>query len=70
MRTRWRATLVIAGVALAVAGCSSAQEGATSTSADSASGPFAPAAPGEGKSAAPEQGGAKVTVPQPGTTDR
>lgn len=70
MRTRWRAALVIAGVALAVAGCSSAQEGSAPLSADSASGPFAPSAPAEGKSSAPEQGGGKVTVPQPGTTDR
>lgn len=68
MRTRWRAALAIAGVALAVAGCSSAQEGATSASSDSASGPFAPAAPADGKSAG--QGGEKVTVPQPGATDR
>jgi len=74
MRTRWRAALAIAGVALAVAGCSSTSQSSAPMQADSAEGaagkPYAPAAPLDGKAAAPDQGGGKVVVPQPGATDR
>ncbi len=75
MRTRWRAALAIAGVALAVAGCSSTKS-SSPTQADSGamagSAPYAPA-PQEGKTAAGDQGASKpgtVAVPQPGATDR
>src|SRR6266511_4561063 len=73
MRTRWRAALAIAGVALAVAGCSSTNSSApmqADSAQGAASGPFAPSAPVQGKTAGPEQGGGKVAVPQPGATDR
>jgi hypothetical protein len=66
MRTRWRAALAIAGVAFVLAGCSGAENGASST-ADSAGGVAkVPAAPqqGTGKS------DAKVTPPQAGATER
>lgn len=74
MRTRWRAALAIAGVAL-VAGCSSTSQSSAPMQADSAaegaaSKPYAPGAPLDGKAAAPAQGDSKVAVPQPGATDR
>ncbi|MDQ7810524.1 DUF4349 domain-containing protein [Amycolatopsis sp. A133] len=65
MRTRWRTGLAIAGVAFVLAGCSAAQEGASST-ADSAG--VAPAAPQQG--AGKTEKGASVTPPQAGATDR
>jgi hypothetical protein len=64
MRTRWRAGLAAAAVAFALAGCSAAENGATSTGDSAGVGP-APAAPQQGKG-----GAAKVTPPQPGATER
>ncbi|WP_329052737.1 DUF4349 domain-containing protein [Amycolatopsis sp. NBC_01488] len=67
MRTRWRAALAIAGVALVLAGCSSAGNSASST-ADSAGGVAkVPAAPQQGTGGKAES---KVTPPQAGATDR
>ncbi|GAB3137901.1 DUF4349 domain-containing protein [Amycolatopsis stemonae] len=63
MRTRWRAALAITAAALALAGCSAAQNGASST-ADSAG---VPAAPQQGTGGKAES---KVTPPQAGATDR
>ncbi|RSD25604.1 DUF4349 domain-containing protein [Amycolatopsis eburnea] len=64
MRTRWRAALAITAAALALAGCSAAENGASST-ADSAG--VAPAVPKQGTSGKAES---KVTPPQAGATDR
>ncbi|VVJ24005.1 Uncharacterised protein [Amycolatopsis camponoti] len=67
MRTRWRAALAITAVAFALAGCSAAENGASST-ADSAGGVAkVPAAPQQGTGA---KGESKVTPPQAGATDR
>ncbi|MET8846724.1 DUF4349 domain-containing protein [Amycolatopsis sp. NPDC004625] len=64
MRTRWRAGLAAAAVAFALAGCSAAENGASSTADSAGTGPV-PAAPQQGKG-----GAAKVTPPQAGATDR
>lgn len=67
MRTRWRAALAGAAVVFAVAGCSAAGNGASST-ADSAGGVAkVPAAPQQGTGGKAES---KVAAPQPGATDR
>lgn len=70
MRTRWRAALAITAAALALAGCSAAENGASST-ADSAGSARVPAAPqqGTGGIGKPESN-SKVTPPQAGATDR
>ncbi|WIY03967.1 DUF4349 domain-containing protein [Amycolatopsis mongoliensis] len=70
MRTRWRAALAITAATLALAGCSAADNGASST-ADSAGSARVPAAPqqGTGNTGKTEQG-SKVTPPQAGATDR
>ncbi len=70
MRTRWRAALAITAVAFVLAGCSAAENGASST-ADSAGSGRVPAAPqqGTGGTGKPEQN-AKVTPPQAGATER
>ncbi len=65
MRTRWRAGLVVAAVAFVLAGCSAAENGASST-ADSAG--VAPAVPDQGSGKADK--GASVTPPQAGATER
>ncbi|MEV6642084.1 DUF4349 domain-containing protein [Amycolatopsis sp. NPDC051371] len=65
MRTRWRAALAITAAAIALAGCSSAENGASST-ADSAGSGRVPAAPQQGTGKADS----KVTPPQAGATDR
>ena len=65
MRTRWRAGLAAAAVAFALAGCSAAENGASST-ADSAG--VGPAVPQQGAGKAGQD--SKVTSPQPGATDR
>ncbi|SFW48658.1 DUF4349 domain-containing protein [Amycolatopsis australiensis] len=62
MRTRWRAALAIAGVAFVLAGCSAADDRAST--ADSAG--VAPAAPQQGTG----KGESKVTPPQAGAGDR
>lgn len=64
MRTRWRAGLAAAAVAFALAGCSAAGNGASST-ADSAG--VGPAVPQQG---AGKPGQSKVAPPQPGATER
>ncbi|WP_410587051.1 DUF4349 domain-containing protein [Amycolatopsis sp. lyj-23] len=65
MRIRWRAGLALAAVAFVLAGCSAAQQGA-STADSAGSGPV-PAAPQQGSGKAGQE---KVTAPQPGATDR
>ncbi|WP_410561920.1 DUF4349 domain-containing protein [Amycolatopsis sp. cmx-4-61] len=65
MRTRWRAGLALAAVAFVLAGCSAAENGAST--ADSAGSGPAPAAPQQGSG---KTGQEKVTAPQPGATDR
>ncbi|MFB9687152.1 DUF4349 domain-containing protein [Amycolatopsis plumensis] len=67
MRIRWRAGLAAAGVVFVLAGCSAAQEGKSSTAADSAGSGPVPAAPQQGSGKAGQE---KVTAPQPGATDR
>ncbi|MEV7091946.1 DUF4349 domain-containing protein [Amycolatopsis sp. NPDC051045] len=69
MRTRWRAALAIAGVAFVLAGCSAAQDGASSTADSAGSGPL-PAAPQQGNGKATPNKGQQVTPPQAGATDR
>lgn len=67
MRTRWRAALAGAAAVFALAGCSAAQNGASST-ADSAGGVAkVPAAPQQGTGGKADS---KVAAPQPGATDR
>ncbi|MEV4051596.1 DUF4349 domain-containing protein [Amycolatopsis sp. NPDC049688] len=66
MRTRWRAGLAAAAVAFALAGCSAAGNGASSTADSAGSGPV-PAAPQQGSG---KSGAEKVTPPQAGATDR
>jgi hypothetical protein len=67
MRTRWRAALAGAAAVFALAGCSAAQNGASST-ADSAGGVAkVPAAPQQGTGGKADS---KVTPPQAGATDR
>jgi hypothetical protein len=69
MRTRWRAALAGAVVVFALAGCSAAENGASST-ADSAGGVAkVPAAPQQGTGGKAEQN-SKVTPPQAGATER
>ena len=71
MRTRWRAALAITAAAFVLAGCSAAENGAST--ADSAGSARVPAAPqqGTGGTGKTEQGkGAQVTPPQAGATDR
>ncbi|WP_103351908.1 DUF4349 domain-containing protein [Amycolatopsis sp. CA-128772] len=66
MRTRWRAGLAAAAVAFALAGCSAAENGASSTADSAGTGPV-PAAPQQGNGKAGSQ---KVAPPQPGATER
>lgn len=66
MRTRWRAGLAAAAVAFALAGCSAAENGASSTADSAGTGPV-PAAPQQGSGKAGQE---KVTPPQPGATER
>ncbi|HEY3466577.1 MAG TPA: DUF4349 domain-containing protein [Amycolatopsis sp.] len=69
MRTRWRAALAIAGVAFVLAGCSAAENGAST--ADSAGPARVPAAPQQGTGGTGKtEKGASVTPPQAGATDR
>ncbi|MFD9895657.1 DUF4349 domain-containing protein [Amycolatopsis sp. NPDC059027] len=72
MRTRWRAALAAAGLALVLAGCTNgAKESAAPMRADSAgSGNSAPVE--QGKAPQPDKGksGAPVPVGQPGVSDR
>ncbi|GHG49049.1 MULTISPECIES: DUF4349 domain-containing protein [Amycolatopsis] len=67
MRIRWRAGLAAVGVVFVLAGCSAAQEGKSSTAADSAGSGPVPAAPQQGSGKAGQE---KVAAPQPGATDR
>jgi hypothetical protein len=69
MRTRWRAALATVAVAFALAGCSAAENEAST--ADSAGPARVPAAPqqGTGGTGKTEQN-SKVTPPQAGATDR
>ncbi|MFJ7210619.1 DUF4349 domain-containing protein [Amycolatopsis sp. NPDC098790] len=66
MRTRWRAALAGAAAVFALAGCSAAENGASST-ADSAGSGRVPAAPQQGTGGKAES---KVAAPQPGATER
>ncbi|MEV6832523.1 DUF4349 domain-containing protein [Amycolatopsis sp. NPDC051102] len=66
MRIRWRAGLAVAAVAFALAGCSAAGNGASSTADSAGTGPV-PAAPQQGNGKA---GSEKVAPPQAGATDR
>lgn len=67
MRTRWRAALAITAAAFVLAGCSAAENGASST-ADSGGSARVPAAPQQGTGKAEQN--SKVTPPQAGATDR
>jgi hypothetical protein len=68
MRTRWRAALAITAVAFVLAGCSAAENGAST--ADSAGPARVPAAPQQGTGAGKAEQNSKVTPPQAGATDR
>ncbi|SEF30957.1 protein of unknown function [Amycolatopsis pretoriensis] len=66
MRTRWRAGLAGVAVLVALAGCSAAENGASST-ADSGGSGRVPAAPQQGTGGKADS---KVAAPQPGATER
>lgn len=67
MRTRWRAGLAGVAVVFALAGCSAAENGASSTADSSGGVGKAPAAPQQGTGGKADS---KVAAPQPGATDR